>query len=192
MGCSGGLGTGRGRGSRDPRPVWFAKWASRRPKIFGGPKCFFWRGTRWRDDLEGTSRPISRILSKDDHLSATAVANGLPCTHGATYPDAQAGSPRTRPVRSCSGWGLPSHASHLACWWSLAPPFHPYQPRLAVCFLWHCPAGHPGWALPTILPCGVRTFLSHHPGGGDRDHLADSSNHEVYAEVVHRFSQRAR
>jgi len=34
-------------------------------------------------------------------------------------------------------------------------------PRLlgAVCFLWHCPAGHPGWALPTTLPCGARTFL---------------------------------
>ena len=31
--------------------------------------------------------------------------------------------------------------------------------RKAVCFLWHCPAGHPGWALPTTLPCGVRTFL---------------------------------
>jgi hypothetical protein len=30
----------------------------------------------------------------------------------------------------------------------------------AVCSLWHCPAGHPGWALPTTLPCGARTFLS--------------------------------
>jgi hypothetical protein len=33
----------------------------------------------------------------------------------------------------------------------------------AVCFLWHCPAGHPGWALPTTLPCGARTFLGAHP-----------------------------
>ena len=31
--------------------------------------------------------------------------------------------------------------------------------RPAVCSLWHCPAGHPGWALPTTLPCGARTFL---------------------------------
>ena len=30
----------------------------------------------------------------------------------------------------------------------------------AVCFLWHCPAGHPGSALPTTLPCGARTFLA--------------------------------
>jgi len=29
----------------------------------------------------------------------------------------------------------------------------------AVCSLWHCPAGHPGWVLPTTLPCGARTFL---------------------------------
>ena len=29
----------------------------------------------------------------------------------------------------------------------------------AVCFLWHCPAGHPGLPLATTLPCGVRTFL---------------------------------
>jgi hypothetical protein len=30
----------------------------------------------------------------------------------------------------------------------------------AVCFLWHCPAGHPGSALPTTLSCGARTFLT--------------------------------
>ncbi len=30
---------------------------------------------------------------------------------------------------------------------------------VAVCFLWHFPAGHPGWVLPTTLPCGARTFL---------------------------------
>ena len=30
---------------------------------------------------------------------------------------------------------------------------------LAVCSLWHFPAGCPGWVLPTTLPCGVRTFL---------------------------------
>src|SRR5688500_3026194 len=30
---------------------------------------------------------------------------------------------------------------------------------VAVCFLWHFPAGCPGWELPTTLPCGARTFL---------------------------------
>jgi len=32
----------------------------------------------------------------------------------------------------------------------------------AVYFLWHCPAGRPGWVLPTTVPCGVRTFLDAH------------------------------
>src|SRR6187431_672277 len=31
--------------------------------------------------------------------------------------------------------------------------------RAAVFFLWHCPAGHPGWPLATTLPYGARTFL---------------------------------
>src|SRR5688572_14500391 len=30
---------------------------------------------------------------------------------------------------------------------------------LAVCSLWHFPAGHPGSLLATTLPCGARTFL---------------------------------
>src|SRR3954452_5514660 len=32
----------------------------------------------------------------------------------------------------------------------------------AVCSLWHCPAGCPGWVLPTALPFGARTFLGAH------------------------------
>ena len=31
--------------------------------------------------------------------------------------------------------------------------------RQAVCSLWHCPAGRPGWPLATALLCGARTFL---------------------------------
>ena len=38
-------------------------------------------------------------------------------------------------------------------------------PRAAVSFLWHCPAGCPGWVLPTTLPCGARTFLDSRPVG---------------------------
>src|SRR5664280_2246418 len=36
----------------------------------------------------------------------------------------------------------------------------------AVCSLWHFPASHPGWELPTTLPYGARTFL----GPRDRSH----------------------
>ena len=31
------------------------------------------------------------------------------------------------PVWPCTGWGLPSQASHPACWCALTAPFHPYH-----------------------------------------------------------------
>jgi len=85
---------------------------------------------------------------------------------GAVAPaSAQAPKPKLlRPSWSCSRWGLPSRTGRPARWWSLTPPFHPYPHSSRAeaaggLSLWHCPAGHPGWALPTTLPCGVRTFL---------------------------------
>jgi hypothetical protein len=42
-------------------------------------------------------------------------------------------------------------------------PFTWDGPTWAVSFLWHFPSGFPGSALPTILPCGVRTFLESSP-----------------------------
>ncbi len=139
------------------------------------------------------SRLIGRILlgagrhrpALSSHPSARAVTGALvrptrrlrraavPAPCAAPSPAQATGSPS--PSWSCSRWGLPSRAGHPARWWSLTPPFHPYPHHeactsrpLAVCFLWHCPASHPGWALPTTLPCGVRTFLDttdgvHHP-----------------------------
>jgi hypothetical protein len=80
----------------------------------------------------------------------------------ATYPRARADRPRTLAVWSCSRWGLPSHGGLPPRWWSLAPPFHPYprpEGRWRSDFCGTDPAGHPGWALPTTLSCGARTFL---------------------------------
>ena len=141
------------------------------------PKWLSAAGQRygWR-----ASRPIGRVLCT--HVSGpTAIHLGLP------LPAASCGLPasigravlkRSRRKRAptvplpswpCSGWGLPSRPGHPGRWWSLTPPFHPYLPGpatgragAAVCFLWHCPAGHPGSALPTTLPCGARTFLTAH------------------------------
>ena len=50
----------------------------------------------------------------------------------------------------------------------------------AVCSLWHFPAGHPGWALPTTVLCGVRTFLDP-PRKAGRDRLTDSSEIQANA-----------
>ena len=132
----------------------------------------------------GTGRSVSRIL-----WWRSSIYGGRCRAPPAAYPRARAGSPRTlaravvahRPSWPCSTWGLPSLRSHLRSWWSLTPPFHPHphshEPRgssepLAVCSLWHCPAGCPGWVLPTTLPCGVRTFLD---ASRHRDRPADSS-----------------
>src|SRR6185369_17476483 len=62
-------------------------------------------------------------------------------------------------------------------------------------FLWHFPAGFPGWALPTALPCGVRTFLEGFslpprslgpPGDGSAPLEANASNilHAMSVAVV--------
>ncbi len=51
---------------------------------------------------------------------------------------------------------LPSPRALVVSYTTVSP-----LPRIgvAVCFLWHCPAGHPGLLLATTLPYGVRTFL---------------------------------
>jgi len=109
----------------------------------------------------GASPPVSRILSWTAiYLGPTLLpaSCGLPGTWRAGHPV---------PARPCSGWGLPSRPGSPGRWWSLTPPFHPHlypgmwdsQGPSAVCSLLHCPSGCPAWVLPSILPCGVRTFL---------------------------------
>ena len=129
------------------------------------------RRRRWSTD-EPACKPDSVV----PHAAPAAIPLGLPLPAASCGLPAGLGGPPSntcagrrapsgvrRPSWPCSRWGLPSRPSHLGRWWSLTPPFHPYRPwpkpRPAVCFLWHCPAGHPGWVLPTTLPCGVRTFL---------------------------------
>src|SRR5262249_24871196 len=63
---------------------------------------------------------------------------------------------------TCGAGGLLHHR------FTLTPPPARRRSGEAVCFLWHCPAGHPGAALPTTLPCGARTFLTRHAARHDR------------------------
>jgi hypothetical protein len=110
----------------------------------------------------GSVRPLAR---GGDHPSGTAVADSLVRStreHRAGRPQSlaqgAAGSPldlapggvyRAAAV-TCGAGGLLHHRFTLT----------PASDAGAVCFLWHCPAGHPGSALPTTLPCGARTFLT--------------------------------
>jgi hypothetical protein len=109
----------------------------------------------------GSVRPLAR---GGGHPSGTAVAGSLVRStreHRAGRPRSLAqgatGSPldlapggvyRAAAV-TCGAGGLLHHR------FTLTP-----ADAGAVCFLWHCPAGHPGSALPTTLSCGARTFLT--------------------------------
>jgi hypothetical protein len=53
----------------------------------------------------------------------------------------------------------PRSPQALVVSYTTVSPLPPGKSRVAVCFLWHFPAGRPGSALPTTLPCGARTFL---------------------------------
>jgi hypothetical protein len=46
--------------------------------------------------------------------------------------------------------------------------------------LWHFPASHLGWALPTTVPCGVRTFLGRSAYAHGRGCPVGSPAHEEY------------
>src|SRR3954467_4062226 len=92
-----------------------------------------------------------------------------------------------RPSRPCSGGGLPSHTGHPVCGGLLHRRFTLTSGEpLAVCSLWHCPAGHPGSLLTTTLPCGARTFLG--PAVSPADATAQptrpSCRHPTDAEPV--------
>ena len=129
------------------------------------------------------SRPIRRILSGPEvpvaaiHLGRRlpAGSSGLPggLVGRAALPLlglAPGGVYRATRVTPGAGALLP-HRFTLACAGLASRPS-------AVCSLWHFPAGHPDWALPSTLPYGVRTFLGRvpvaHRGGPVRGRLADS------------------
>jgi len=65
----------------------------------------------------------------------------------------------------------PQSPAALVVSYTTVSPLPPGRDPAAVCFLWHFPAGRPGSALPTTLPCGARTFLGD-PGGTGTDAAA--------------------
>ncbi len=122
-----------------------------------------------------TSRPVSRVLCPPAlagrrvtaiHLGPPlpAASSGLPAGSGGP-PSGTCAGPLAGPLLDLAPGGV-YRAAHVTVG---AGELLPHRFTLttggpvAVCFLWHCPAGHPGSALPTTLPCGARTFLD-----GDR------------------------
>jgi hypothetical protein len=129
----------------------------------------FRRSTTIRDvdNVVVTSRPVRRILYRVAPVMAIPLGRRLPAgscglpeglTGGPPFPLlglAPGGVCRAAGVTPSAGALLP-HRFTLTC-----AALHPGvgEPPSAVCSLWHFPAGHPDWALPSALPCGVRTFL---------------------------------
>jgi len=95
----------------------------------------------------------------------------------ATYPpaesakstsDSHSGRVTSYLVLQAVGFALPVSSPTPRC--ALTAPFHRClcsgKPKpSAVYFLWHFPAGHPGWLLATTVPCPARTFLQSASGG---------------------------
>ncbi len=138
---------------------------------------------RWRDDdREKVAWTISRILCPlykgGDHFSGPAVADRL------KQPTRSSDEPGrfSLLIWPCTRWGLPCldcrqpsgallpHHFTLTC--QAASGL-----TSAVCFLWRCPAQGSrlprGWALPTTVPCRVRTFLG--LPMESRDHLVHAT-----------------
>lgn len=123
-----------------------------------------------------TSRSVSRILY---HLAVwqSSICDPHCCEPDAAYPR----TGRAACVRAGTLFplGLAPDGVYLAGHVTMTAGgllHHPFTltDESAVCSLLHLPAGHPGWALPTIAPCGVRTFLDLR-----RDCPIDSPNHRV-------------
>jgi len=115
------------------------------------------------------SRPVGRVLcarlrgAAVIHLGLPlpAASCGLPASIGRAALKRSRREPRSpldlapggvyqATAVTCGAGGLLHHRFTLT----------PAPGAGAVCFLWHCPAGHPGSALPTTLSCGARTFLT--------------------------------
>ena len=107
----------------------------------------------------------------------------------ATYPGTRAGRPRSLPQTLARPLGLaPGGVCRAATVTSRAVVSYTRRFTLtrtctpcgegvrAVCSLWHCPAGRPGWVLPTTCPVesGLSSTLAR------RDHPANSSNATFY------------
>ena len=112
-------------------------------------------------DTPGSVRPAR--AGRDGHLSRDCVAAALQRStrgrdeqpHGPLCDLAPGEVYRAGRVTPVAG-GLLPHRFTLAA-----------GTPAAVCSLWHCLAGHPGWVLPTALLFGARTFLGAGLATGD-------------------------
>jgi hypothetical protein len=123
--------------------------------------------------LVAASRPIRRILYGPWSVVAIHLGRRLPDGSCGPPGDAGTGVPSDGPSFPCSalllvGFAEPPESPRVLVrsyrTVSPLPVRRPEATPSAVCSLLHFPAGHPDWALPSTMPCGVRTFLGPTPG----------------------------
>src|SRR6201989_1758901 len=118
----------------------------------------------------GVSRPVGRVLYARSRGAAVihlglplpTASCGLPASIGRAALDRSRREPAV-PLLTLLRVGFtepPQSPAALVVSYTTVSPLPRRRDAGAVCFLWHCPAGHPGSALPTTLPCGARTFLT--------------------------------
>jgi len=116
------------------------------------------------------SRPVGRVLCPRSRgaaaihlgLSLPTASCGLPASIGRAALDRSRREPPV-PLLTLLRVGFtepPQSPAALVVSYTTVSPLPPTSDAGAVCFLWHCPAGRPGSALPITLPCGARTFLT--------------------------------
>jgi len=117
------------------------------------------------------SGSVSRVLypaykAGGDHLSRPTVAGRL-CLATSDLPAGRAAVNRSYPGRVSGLLGLAGGGVYPAgavtgaavrSYRTISPLPVPMGTS-AVYFLWHFPAGRPGWPLATTVPCPARTFL---------------------------------
>ena len=118
----------------------------------------------------GSVHPLARA---DGHPSGTAVAGSLVRStreHRAGHPQtfAQEAGASLLTLLRVGFTEPPGSLRALVVSYTTVSPLPRDTGPGAVCFLWHFPAGHPGSALPTTLPCGARTFLAWRSARRDR------------------------
>ena len=131
------------------------------------------------EDLQVVNEPVYKPdpvpdRSSGDHPSGTAVTSSLvrsTSKHGASSPSAKASKLAHLTLLRVGFTELMQSPAPLVVSYTTVSPLPRFP--LAVCFLWHYPADHSGWVLPTTLLCEVRTFLDT-LFSSRRDHPTDS------------------
>ena len=122
--------------------------------------------------------------SSGDHPSGTAVTSSLvrsTSKHKASSPFAWASKLTHLTLLRVGFTELMQSPAPLVVSYTTVSPLPRFP--LAVCFLWHYPADHSGWVLPTTLLCEVRTFLDTLLSSR-RDHPTDSFMTQVTPSVI--------